>query len=1139
MATKYKHEFTSEKGTLWKVELFDTTFAGAAIDVRSLAGGFRLSYDSESDDINQPIKASSVTFNMIIEDATMESYIYSIIDRPYGDIQLHIYKNSTIYWAGKINTALLKLEHSYFPYAIEFVAVDGLGDLTKLNFNSANWGSLGTQPTIAQLFGNILGNCSIPTIIGTTNYITTASPIYETQAPTTDDVFNKSRLYRAAFTDDNGDYKLNYHQVLTQLLTAFNCRVMLANGIWKIIDNRFYDYYTTWKEYVYNISGTQQSSSTFNNSIAYNATNRSRVFLADPVIEFDPALKYVEVKQIADFDIRVDPSLSTSFGYGTSGSALFTVRRNELLGCDMSARTYSTLKGGTNKKLRLEFTIENKGIDSKKLRWVNVIIQVSNGVTSKRLSNTYNSFTGVNSTTKNADPYLWKTPSMTEGINIPFVNGQKGKYVIEFPDLPYTDCVIEYFAISVCGDADVVRNGFLSGTTATTIFQLDTTNLVIGSEVVGFNTPSPLTAGTQLTNLFYGKATINPGHTQTPNTYTFGFYDPANTIISGDESSVSLKIDSFTYLPSGVNVDNEGYIYSSTNDDIVVEKYYAENVYFGDGFNIQNKNTLYTTNSFGTILPSVNWTIKPAYEVQNSAPLLEKLTQSILWHQYKALKRYSGTLFTTNFEPYQALIKGSEKLVFVGGEFVAELDEWSGSWAVWIYRPDAYVSGSSGNGTKASNTDITKDIYPHVDFPKLDDTIKVIDSVLGDMNGALSVFRQITGDNEKLILDYKGSDPQVFVQVTGATITATQYKENDIFLSAENGKFWKVINGSITQVFQAQAAGSGLTGSGTTNQIAYFTGASSIGSLDTTTYPSLTELSYVKGVTSAIQTQLNGKVSTIGTIDSQTKSANGLVISGTSLVAQTADASNVGMVSIGTQTFAGAKTFSNAALSSLTISSSNYNAGTGSHLNITPSITANANNAVINAVSISPTLSASTFTGVTLIDLSFGRNNPNLNIVSGNLAFMSAQTTQMVVRSASGGITMLKSKIGTVTGAATNVLDVGGDSLFSSAQATPATATARVQIVGSSATTGSALIVSNSTPTNIIRADNNQDLYLGSSGGKIGFFAVTPIVRPTTTIAGATYASPGAGTNVKTDDTFGGYTIAKVVQALINLGLLT
>ena len=50
-------------------------------------------------------------------------------------------------------------------------------------------------------------------------------------------------------------------------------------------------------------------------------------------------------------------------------------------------------------------------------------------------------------------------------------------------------------------------------------------------------------------------------------------------------------------------------------------------------------------------------------------------------------------------------------------------------------------------------------------------------------------------------------------------------------------------------------------------------------------------------------------VSVVGTIDSQTKSADGAVISGNAIYFQTADATNVGLVSTGTQTLAGAKTF--------------------------------------------------------------------------------------------------------------------------------------------------------------------------------------------------------------------------------------
>lgn len=54
-----------------------------------------------------------------------------------------------------------------------------------------------------------------------------------------------------------------------------------------------------------------------------------------------------------------------------------------------------------------------------------------------------------------------------------------------------------------------------------------------------------------------------------------------------------------------------------------------------------------------------------------------------------------------------------------------------------------------------------------------------------------------------------------------------------------------------------------ITGSGTANEISYFTAGSVIASLPVATYPSLTELSYVKGITSAIQTQINSKQATL------------------------------------------------------------------------------------------------------------------------------------------------------------------------------------------------------------------------------------------------------------------------------------
>jgi hypothetical protein len=84
------------------------------------------------------------------------------------------------------------------------------------------------------------------------------------------------------------------------------------------------------------------------------------------------------------------------------------------------------------------------------------------------------------------------------------------------------------------------------------------------------------------------------------------------------------------------------------------------------------------------------------------------------------------------------------------------------------------------------------------------------------------------------------------------------------------------------------------------------------------------------------------------------------------------------------------------------------------------------------------------------------------------------------------------------------------------------------------------------TLTELFKIPDAVDIATGTSSGtkigtattqKIGFWDKTPVVQPTTGISGATFVADSGG-SIHPSSTFDGYTIAQVVAALRQLGIL-
>lgn len=125
-----------------------------------------------------------------------------------------------------------------------------------------------------------------------------------------------------------------------------------------------------------------------------------------------------------------------------------------------------------------------------------------------------------------------------------------------------------------------------------------------------------------------------------------------------------------------------------------------------------------------------------------------------------------------------------------------------------------------------------------------------------------------TGDdgNEPIYVRQYNGDPYTTGTVA-RTATILDGSGNTTFPNTLTATTLVKSGGTSSQYLMADGSVStitnNITGTGTINELAYFNTSSSIASLGVATYPSLTELAYVKGVTSSIQTQLNAKASTL------------------------------------------------------------------------------------------------------------------------------------------------------------------------------------------------------------------------------------------------------------------------------------
>jgi len=260
----------------WKVEIWDTSYTtGPSTEIATSSPPI-LNYESQNDKRYASIKGSSLSVPIIVDNSTLENWLFNQVQLAKEErFYCHLYKWDPInnlynlYWIGVLLHDLNQREDAAYPYTYELKFTDGLARLKDFKFTEL------ADPTNAlsytpQTLNWYLYECLKRTpfysrVSAGTQFYGSSVNFYEynmvtsgTHWSTNVDPLDETTVYPKAFcnTLSNGQLEaFSFYDILEQILTLFDARIILAQPYFRIISRNNYTN-ASWKERTYLADGT-------------------------------------------------------------------------------------------------------------------------------------------------------------------------------------------------------------------------------------------------------------------------------------------------------------------------------------------------------------------------------------------------------------------------------------------------------------------------------------------------------------------------------------------------------------------------------------------------------------------------------------------------------------------------------------------------------------------------------------------------------------------------------------------------------------------------------------------------------------------------------------------------------------------
>lgn len=297
MGVRYRSEFTNDLGVDYKIDITDSSYVGTIRTFKASAEGYSCQIEQEGDSRNQPFKTSkfSIDCHVIASDVNFESFISDINGAEMNRFHMLVYVGGTLDRGGPVLTDQIIWPDDE-PYFYTIAAFDSLSQLKDIPYD--NGGTLyDAKQTFIEIILNCLNKLSIATnVIGSGQpFLKTYVNWYESNMSNgvADDPLDLSRVDSRAWwvesnESDSSFESLSCWEVLEQVLTGWNCRLIMDGGVFNVVQvNTYKNSSANYR--VYDFDGVRLSSGSDSWDVDVDQANVYR--LATPTRTFDPAVK--------------------------------------------------------------------------------------------------------------------------------------------------------------------------------------------------------------------------------------------------------------------------------------------------------------------------------------------------------------------------------------------------------------------------------------------------------------------------------------------------------------------------------------------------------------------------------------------------------------------------------------------------------------------------------------------------------------------------------------------------------------------------------------------------------------------------------------------------------------------------------